>query len=288
MSILLKAIKDGAGKVTGLGELVPDEVAIITGDLQFGDGTKQTTAFTPTAVPVASVHGRTGAVVSAANDYSGAQVSFDPASSGLTATNVQGAIDELGNVVKETASDMLFMGLLGFDDADPAAPAQPGPTNYYIFNTAGTRTVGDAAGKAIVIGDWLVYHRVSSKWIHLDYSARIATAAGTSYDPGTNTTLTGVTVQEALDQTDVELVALNAKVDGVIAAPGGVASFKGRTGAVVPVAGDYTGTLVTFAPTATITAATVQGAIAEVDAKVIGLALPFFDTDGVSKPILLG
>jgi hypothetical protein len=188
---------------------------------------------------------------------------------------------------------MLFMGLLGFDDADPVAPAQPGPTNYYIFNTAGTRTVGDATGKVIAVGDWLAYHRVTSKWIHLDYSARIATAAGTSYDPGSplekaNAILTGVTVQEALDQTDVELVALNAKVDGVIAAPGGVASFKGRTGAVVPVAGDYTGTLVTFAPTASITAATVQGAVEEVDAKVTAMALPFFDTDGVSKPILLG
>ncbi len=81
---------------------------------------------------------------------------------------------------------------------------------------------------------------------------------------------------------------MNTKVDGVIAAPGGVASFNTRTGAVMPTAGDYTGALVSFAPTADILGTTVQAAIVEVDAKIGGLTLPFFDTDGVSKPIALG
>jgi hypothetical protein len=78
---------------------------------------------------------------------------------------------------------------------------------------------------------------------------------------------------------------LNAKVDGVIAAPGGVASFNGRTGAVVPTAGDYTATLTTFAPTATILATNVQAAISEVETKISAVTFPFFDTNGVSKPI---
>jgi hypothetical protein len=290
-SILLKAIKDVNGDYTGIGELTPDEIAVLTGNLKFADGTEQTTAYVPgEGGAVASVFGRTGAIVAVANDYNAAKIGFDPTNvEGVAATNVQGAIEELGSIVKETASDMLFMGLLGFDDADPVAPAQPGPTHYYIFNTAGTRTVGDATGKAIAVGDWLVYHRVSSKWVHLDYSARQATAAGTTYDPGVaaraNTYLTATNVQDALDQADVELIALNAKVDGVIAAPGGVASFNTRTGAVVPTAGDYNATQTTFAPTATVKATNVQAAIAEVDAKVVAVALPFFDTNGVSKPI---
>jgi hypothetical protein len=173
--------------------------------------------------------------------------------------------------------------LLGFDDADPAAPAQPGPTHYYIFNTEGTRTVGDATGKEIKIGDWLVYHRPSSKWIHLDYSARTATAAGTSYDSTGNTVLTGTDVQAALDQVEAELIAVDGRLDALEVAPGGVSSFNTRTGAVVPAAGDYTAAQTTFAPITGITATDVQAAIQQVSLK----AIPFFDTDGVSKPIPL-
>lgn len=44
---------------------------------------------------VSSVFGRTGAVVATAGDYDATEVSFDGTASGLTATEVQGAIDEL-------------------------------------------------------------------------------------------------------------------------------------------------------------------------------------------------
>jgi hypothetical protein len=43
---------------------------------------------------VTSVHGRTGAVVSAASDYDAVQIDYDNTVSGLVATDVQGAIDE--------------------------------------------------------------------------------------------------------------------------------------------------------------------------------------------------
>jgi hypothetical protein len=285
-SILLKVIKDGLGNPTGLGEFTPDEVVALTGDIKFADGTVQSTAAVSGAID--SVFGRTGAIVAVAGDYDALKVSFDPTNvTGMDATNVQSAIEQLGSIVKETASDLLFMGLLGFDDADPTAPVQPGPSHYYIFNTAGTRTVGDATGKTIAIGDWLVYHRPTSKWVHLDYSARQATAAGTTYDPGVtaraNTYLTATDVQGALDQADAALGAANTRIDNLEAAPGGVSSFKTRTGAVVPVAGDYTATMTTFTPVPGITATEVQGAIAALSLK----SIPFFDTDGVSKPIPL-
>jgi hypothetical protein len=287
-SILLKAIKDVDGNYTGIGELTPDEIAVLTGPLKFADGTEQTTAATSGAID--SVFGRTGVVVAVAGDYTAAQVSFDATGiDGMSATEVQSAIAELANTVKETASDLLFMGLLGFDDADPAAPTQPGPSHYYIFKTAGARTVGDATGVAVSIGDWLAYSRADSKWVHLDYAARQATAAGTTYNPGVtakaNTYLTATDVQGALDQADAALGAANTRIDNLELAPGGVSSFNTRTGAVVPATGDYTATQTTFAPTATVLATNVQAAIAEVDAKIIGIALPFFDTDGVSKPI---
>lgn len=285
-SILLKVIKDGLGNPTGLGEFTPDEVVALTGDIKFADGTVQSTAAVSGAID--SVFGRTGAIVAVAGDYDALKVSFDPTNvTGMDATNVQSAIEQLGSIVKETASDLLFMGLLGFDDADPTAPVQPGPSHYYIFNTAGTRTVGDATGRVIAVGDWLVYHRVTSKWIHLDYSARQATAAGTTYDPGVtaraNTYLTATDVQGALDQADAALGAANTRIDNLEAAPGGVSSFKTRTGAVVPVAGDYTATMTTFTPVPGITATEVQGAIAALSLK----SMPFFDTNGDSKPIPL-
>lgn len=285
-SILLKAIKDADGNYTGIGELTPDEIAILTGPLRFADGTEQTTA--ATAAAVASVFGRTGAIVAVAGDYDAAKITLDPANiAGVDATNVQLGMEQLGTLIMQNAADLVFMGLLGFDDADPAAPAQPGPTHYYIFNTEGTRTVGDAAGKDIKIGDWLAFHRPSSKWIHLDYSARTATAAGTSYDSTGNAILTGADVQAALDQVEGELVAIDGRLDVLEAAPGGVTSFNTRTGDVVPAAGDYTATQTTFAPTADIAATNVQAAIEAVDAKVAAMALPFFDTNGVSKPIIL-
>lgn len=287
-SILLKAIKDVNGNYTGIGELTPDEIAVLTGPLKFADGTEQTTAATSGAID--SVFGRTGAVVAVANDYTALQVSFDPTNvDAMDATNVQSAIEQLGSIVKETAADLLFMGLLGFNDADPAAPVQPGPSHYYIFNTAGVRSVGDATGVTVAIGDWLAYSRTDSKWVHLDYAARQATAAGTTYNPGVvarvNVYLTATDVQGALDQADAALGAANTRIDNLELAPGGVSSFNTRSGAVMPAAGDYTATQTTFAPTATVLATNVQAAIAEVDAKVVAIALPFFDTDGVSKPI---
>ena len=290
-SILLKVIKDLNGNPTGLGEFTPTEVAVLTGDLKFADGTVQSTA---AVSAVSSVFGRTGAVVAVAGDYDALKVSFDPTNvASVSATNVQSAIEQLASVVKETATDMLFMGLLGFDDADPAAPAQPGPTHYYIFNTAGTRTVGDAAGKTVAVGDWLVYHRVTSKWIHLDYTARQATAAGTTYDPGVNpllkanTYLTATDVQGALDQADAELGAVNTRITNLESTPGGVTTFNTRTGDVVPAAGDYTATQTTFTPTTDNAATNVQAAIVNVETKVAGLMIPFFDTTGASKPIPL-
>lgn len=45
--------------------------------------------------PVDSVFGRVGAVVAEASDYNAGQVDYDNTTSGLTATEVQGAIDEL-------------------------------------------------------------------------------------------------------------------------------------------------------------------------------------------------
>lgn len=52
---------------------------------------------TPTPGGVSSFNGRTGAVTPASGDYDADQIDYDPTDSGLTATDVQEAIDELAN-----------------------------------------------------------------------------------------------------------------------------------------------------------------------------------------------
>jgi len=54
---------------------------------------------------VDSVFGRTGVVVAVAGDYTGLLVTFSPASSHLTSTTVQGAIDELAGEVQTNTGD---------------------------------------------------------------------------------------------------------------------------------------------------------------------------------------
>lgn len=287
MAILLKGIKNLAGDYTGIGELEANDKAELTGNLKFADGTEQTTAYDPATVVggVSSVFTRTGDVVAAAGDYTAAQVTNTPTAP-ITSTTVQGAIDELGSLVTALQGGLEFKGLLGFNDPDPAAPPATGASHYYIFNTEGTRTVGDATGANVLIGDWLAYSRTEGGWVHLDYSARTASAAGTGYDSAGNVILTGTDVQAALDQAEAALVDADARLDALETATppdAGVVSFNTRTGAVMPAAGDYTAAQTTFTPTAEIAATDVQAAIAEVSLK----AFPFFDTTGALKPISL-
>ena len=60
------------------------------------------------SVPVTSVFGRTGAVVAVAGDYTAAEVDYDNSSSGLTATQVQAAIDEVYGDIPTVPVDSVF------------------------------------------------------------------------------------------------------------------------------------------------------------------------------------
>ena len=69
----------------------------LPGDVVVVNGSSNGLVFASAAsiTPVASVFGRTGAVVAAASDYDADQVDYDNTSSSLTATDVQAAIDEV-------------------------------------------------------------------------------------------------------------------------------------------------------------------------------------------------
>lgn len=73
---------------------------------------------TPAADAVSSVFGRAGAVAAAAGDYTAAEVDYDNSVSGLTATDVQAAIDEivagLGTASAEDYEEGTFTPTMSF------------------------------------------------------------------------------------------------------------------------------------------------------------------------------
>lgn len=84
-----RSITAGNG-LTGGGDLSADRTLnVVAGDSSI------VVSADSIAAAVKSVHGRTGAVAAAASDYDADQVDYDNASSGLDATNVQDAIDEI-------------------------------------------------------------------------------------------------------------------------------------------------------------------------------------------------
>jgi hypothetical protein len=331
-AILIKPIRDIEGKVVGLGELVQGDVAIVPGPLEFEDGTQQTTAYIP-AENVTGFAGRKGNVVPATGDYTGSQVTLSPLVAG--SSNVQDALVAITNQVSSVQGATKFSGTLGFNSADPAKPAAgTGVVPYYIFNTAGQRTVGDAAGVAVEVGDWLIYNEGTAKWTHLAYSARAQVASGTTYNPDGNKILKGTDVQAALDQADIALGVIESQVQN-IEGRNYVNAFNGRSGVVTPADGDYNAVQVrTFNVGPILSSTEVQGSLNQLQTAIVGLqnnsanadaledhinatedahvasaikyapvegvksttvqdaiqevamkALPFFDTNGASKPI---
>jgi hypothetical protein len=268
-AILIKPIRDVEGKVVGLGELVQGDIAIVPGPLEFQDKTQQTTAYVP-AENVTGFAGRKGNVLPQTGDYTGSQVTLSPLVAG--AANVQDAFQAISNQVSNVQGATKFSGTLGFNSADPAKPAAGGAVvPYYIFNTAGQRTVGDAAGVAVEVGDWLIYNDGTAKWTHLPYSARVATAAGTTYDANGNKILKGTDVQAALDQADMALGLLEGQVQN-IEGRNYVNAFNGRSGVVVPADGDYAAVQVrTYGVGPILKSAEVQGSLNQLEAAIIEL-----------------
>ena len=182
------------------------------------------------AVPVTYVetfNSRSGAVAPAAGDYNGAQVSYDNSNSGLTATDLQGAVDELA-----------------------AAPG--GVTSFNNRTGAVVPLASDYDAAQVDFDDTVAQTGFSNVQGALEYVAtRGASAQYTTYD-NTQSGLTATNVQDAIDEVANDVLS------------SGVASFNGRTGAVNPQAGDYDGSDIDYDNTVSgLTATDVQAAIDE-------------------------
>lgn len=127
---------------------------------QFGVRTNSTWVYLGSAGAVSSVFGRIGAVVAVAGDYIASQITFTPAS-GISATNVQSAIEE----VKTYASNLLLandaMVFKGSIDAsgNPNYPAGNAGDTYKI-SVAGK--IGGGSGINVQVGDTIICNVDSS------------------------------------------------------------------------------------------------------------------------------
>lgn len=187
------------------------------------------------SVPVTYVetfNSRSGAVTPAAGDYNGAQVAYDNSQSGLTATDLQAAVDELA-----------------------AAPG--GVTSFNNRTGAVVPAASDYTATQVDFDDTVAQTGSSNVQGALQYVAtRGSSAALTTYD-NTQSGLTATNVQAAIDEVANDVLS------------SGVASFNGRTGAVSPQTGDYDGSQVDYDNTVSgLTATSVQAAIDELAGSV--------------------
>lgn len=273
------------------GSLHSEATTTVAGFMSGADKTKLDGIATGAQVnTVDSIFGRTGAVTATAGDYSADEVDYNNVLSGLTATDVQDAIDELQSTKVELA------GQLGGSTTSPDVRGlreTSGPTlltlgsiaDGEVLTRSGSNLIGTvpAAGvtltnnppvnvtkAAAVIG-------VSTEAARADHKHDISTATpstiGTVNMEGSSTSLARADhIHSHGDQAGgslhAEVIAAGAsgfmsgadknKLDGI--APGAqvntVTSVHGRTGAVVGVLGDYTLNLIPVPTTGTPTLVT--------------------------------
>lgn len=125
----------------------------------------------------------------------------------------------------------------------PSAGSVPVGTIYVVLETTGIWPFQDSNGFYVSdgISTWTYLGKVA-----LNGSSIYINPAGMTYVSSTN-------AQGAIGE-----------LDAAIAASGGVTSFNARTGAVVPVSGDYPASLVPYTPTNGIVSSTTQNAVSEV------------------------
>lgn len=200
-------------------------------------------------------------------------ISFDPSGTELTATNVQAALNEVMN-------DFVTRAVLSFNGRGGEVTPQAGDYNANQISYL-TGTVADALAEALAkagvksfngrdgivlpeSGDYDAteisfydeLQRIAARTVQdaiLEINGKIvpATAGTTSYN-NTVSHLQASNVQQAID----------ALVNSILSS--GVASFNGRTGAVIPENNDYSAALISYDNRAShLLASSVQNAIDE-------------------------
>lgn len=214
---------------------------------------------------VNSFNTRTGDVVPLASDYDADQIDYDNATSGLTATNVQDALDEndarLDAIEAETYVNS-FNSRTG--DVVPQASDYDADQVDYDNATSGMSATNvqdaldenDARLDAIEAETYV--NSFNSRTGDVVPAASDYDADQVDYD-NSGSGLSATNVQDAIDENDSRLDAIEAQTY--------VNSFNSRTGTVIPQSGDYNGSQITNTPAGDISSTNVQAAINELDAE---------------------
>lgn len=209
-----------------------------------------------TITHVNSFNSRVGDVLPAAHDYDADQVDYDNTGSGLTATEVQAAIDE----VNAKAGVTSFHSRTGA--VQPAAHDYDADQVDYD-NTVSGLTATDVQGAIDEVAGALpdtVVNSFNSRTGAVSPAASDYDADQIDYDNSVSG-ITATDVQAAIDEI-VNLVLSS-----------GVASFNSRTGAVLPAAHDYDADQVDYDNQSSgLVATDVQAAIDELNTNITGIA----------------
>jgi len=213
--------------------------------------------------PVDSVFGRTGAVVAVAGDYDADQIDYDNTTSGLTATDVQAAIDELEDEIDNipaapvtSVNGQVGVVVLDADDIDDSLTTNKFATQAQLdqittnqtdiatnASNISTNTTNIATNTGNITTNTTniatntsdIATNASNLTNHINDPVDAHDASAISYNNSTSG-LTATDVQAAIDE-------LEDEIDNIPAAP--VTSVNGQTGVVVLDADDIDDSLTT-------------------------------------------
>lgn len=222
-----------------------------TDDVLTFDGTNWVASPLPTpSTGVTSFNSRTGAVSPTAHDYDADQIDYDNTTSGLAATDVQAALDEIAN-------DVLTSGVVSFNSR--TGTVLPAAHDYDADQVDYDNTVSQLTATDTQAAIDEVVSALGNKQNTLTFDS-----APTA---GSNNPVTSDGIKSAIDsQTRVE-------------------TFNGRSGTVSPAAHDYDADQVDYDNTSSgLVATDVQGAVDEVNGKIPSITASTTDlTPGTSQ-----
>jgi len=150
-------------------------------------------------------------------------LTFNNTVSGLSATDVQAAIDEINAIVQGSGQPLSYRGNLNLTSGNAALPAGPAGGDYYTVSTGGTVTVsrnGAAPTSQLVnLGESLVYNAGTTNW---DVLPSVTQAASVSFS-NIVSQLSSTNVQDAINELKVLIDSNKAAIEAVEATAGSAA-----------------------------------------------------------------
>ena len=223
---------------------------------------------------VDTVHGRTGDVVAVAGDYAASEISYDNTTSGLTATDVKAAIDEVvasASTDDQTAAEVPFTpagNIAATDVQDAIEELDSEKLSATHEGTGGASHANATTGTAgfMSSGDKTKLNSIESGADVTD-TANVTSAGALMRSGGTMTGNIVMSGAETVDGRDLSVDG--SKLDGI--EPGAevntVDTVFGRTGNIIAVSGDYAASEVSYDNTTSgLTATDVKEAIDELAA----------------------